>query len=77
MAAERNNNIEEYLGTIEGVAATTYNMAEHPSTLSTLFNTSDAKLKDFLLLAGISTSSKASEHGQKASHAIVLIVLSQ
>lgn len=75
LAADRNETIEKYVKGMRNVNVDTYSMAEQPNTLSKWFNTSDSKLKNSFIAAGIPTSatSHSQQHPNKASHAVILI----
>jgi len=52
----------------------TYNMAQQPNVLSKWFNTTDNKLKNTLVAAGLrTTASEPSASPHKASHALILV----
>ncbi|MFZ4715420.1 MAG: hypothetical protein ACOYL6_16975 [Bacteriovoracaceae bacterium] len=75
LADRRNNNVKEYLKTLNKLDVDTYNMAERPSSLSKLFNTEDTKLKTSFIRAGISTNNDSNDYATKASHSVILIKL--
>ncbi len=75
LAEKRNTAIKNYLMSIRNVDVDTYNMAEQPSKLSKLFNTTDNQLKKSLVAAGLPTTADALQYPSKASHSLVLIKL--
>ena len=75
LAERRNTAIKNYLMTLKSVDVDTYNMAEQPSQLSKLFNTTDNQLKNSLIAAGLPTTADALQYPSKASHSLVLIKL--
>ena len=75
LAEKRNLAIKNYLVSLKSVDVDTYNMAERPSKLSKLFNTTDNQLKSSLVAAGLPTTADALQYPSKASHSLVLIKL--
>ena len=75
LAEKRNLAIKNYLISLKSVDVDTYNMAEQPSKLSKLFNTTDNQLKSSLVAAGLPTTADALQYPSKASHSLVLIKL--
>jgi hypothetical protein len=73
LAKKRNTAIEEYVKTISSVSVVTYNMAEQPNALSKWFNTTDSKLKESFIAAGLPTTADALQYPSKASHSVVLV----
>ncbi len=77
LAEKRNSAIKNYLISLKSVDVDTYNMAEQPSKLSKLFDTTDNQLKNSLVAAGLPTSADALQYPSKASHSLVLIKLNE
>lgn len=75
LAEKRNLAIKNYLISLKRVDIETYNMAEQPSKLSKLFNTTDNQLKSSLIAAGLPTTEDDLQYPSKASHSLVLIKL--
>jgi hypothetical protein len=73
LANKRNTNITHYMNSIKKVDVETYNMAQHPNTLSKWFNTSDTKMKNSFLAAGLPTTADSTQYASKASHSVILI----
>jgi hypothetical protein len=73
LADNRNVTIERYVKSIKGMSVDSYNMAKRPDTLSKWFNTSDSKLKNSLLAAGLPTTADSNQYPSKASHSVILI----
>ncbi|MBL7688511.1 MAG: hypothetical protein JNJ49_10790 [Bdellovibrionaceae bacterium] len=73
LAGQRNKMVEQYLRNTSRVSVDTYNMAEHPTTFSKWFNTTDSKLKNSFLAAGLPTTADAPHYPSKASHSVVLV----
>lgn len=71
LAGERNKVIEKYLEDKNSdVRVQTYNMAERPSALSELLNSTDARTKDALETAGL-----AGAGVNKGSRAVVMVIV--
>jgi hypothetical protein len=77
LADRRNKSIEEYVKTVRDIEVDTYNMAERPNALSKWINTSDNRLKNSFLAAGLSTTAESEPYPSKASHSVVLIKVKQ
>ncbi len=75
LADNRNLAIKRYFSPMKNVDVETYNMAKQPNTLSRWFNTTDYKLKNSLMAAGLSTTGDELQYPSKASHSIVLITV--
>ncbi|MBC7538506.1 MAG: hypothetical protein H7281_06785 [Bacteriovorax sp.] len=73
LAASRNKVVEEYVKTMRSVEVNTYNMAERPNVISKLFKTTDSKLKNSLIAAGLPTTADPTEYASKASHSVILV----
>lgn len=73
LAGKRNKTVEQYVKTMRSIDVNSYNMAERPSSFSKLFNTSDSKLKNSLLSAGLSTTADSADYVNKASHSVILV----
>ncbi len=73
LAADRNKAVQKYFSATTNVDIQTYNMAERPNALSKWFNTTDTKLKNSLIAAGLPTTGDELQFPSKASHAVVLI----
>jgi hypothetical protein len=73
LADSRNKSIEEYVKSVRTVDVDAYNMAERPNVLSKWMNTSDAKLKDSFVAAGLSTTADENQYPSKASHSVILV----
>lgn len=73
LAEKRNNSIKSYLKGQRKVSVESYNMAERPNSVSKLFNTSDTKMKNAFLAAGLPTTADSELKESKASHAVVMI----
>jgi hypothetical protein len=73
LAEKRNGAIEHYVKSLRSVDVDKYNMAEQPTVFEKWFNTSDNKLKNSLISAGLPTTAASVEYPSKAKHAIVLV----
>lgn len=73
LAEKRNKSVEEYVKTMRSVDVDTYNMAERPNAISKLFNTTDSKLKNSLVAAGLPTTADPTHYASKASHSVILV----
>ena len=73
LADQRNKAIEKYLTTNNRIKIETYNMAEKPNLVEKWFNTTDNKLKNSLLAAGLPTTADSSYFSSKASSSILFI----
>ncbi|MGZ3690042.1 MAG: hypothetical protein ACXVAX_00975 [Pseudobdellovibrio sp.] len=73
LADNRNKAVKDYVKSVRSIGVDTYNMASQPNTLSRWFNTSDNKLKNSLISAGLPTTADNPQYPSKASHAVVLI----
>lgn len=73
LAARRNKAVEKYVKSIRKVDVDLYNMAEQPNVLSKWFNTTDNKLKNSLMAAGLPTTADDPQYPSKASHSVVLV----
>lgn len=73
LAERRNNAIEKYIETMSYADVDTYNMAKKPNVFSSIFNTSDTRLKNSFKAAGLSTTDDKLNLNGKASHAVVLV----
>ncbi len=77
LAERRNLAVKKYFKTMKKVDVDTYNMAKRPNTLSKWFNTTDTKLKNSLIAAGLPTTGDELQYPSKASHSVVLIKVDQ
>lgn len=73
LAEKRNSVVEDYLKSLRDVSVEKYNMAERPSSMSRWFNTSDARLKQSLVDAGLATSTDSDSMPSKISHSVILV----
>jgi hypothetical protein len=73
LAEKRNKVVEEYIKTVRDVKVDTYNMAERPNSISKWFNTTDNKLKNSFIAAGLPTTADSPKYPSKASHSVVLV----
>lgn len=73
LAEKRNKAVENYVKNIRSVDVDTYNMAAQPNALSKWFNTTDKKLKDSFVAAGLPTTADSPQYPSKASHSVVLV----
>lgn len=73
LAEKRNKAVEEYIKTVRDVKVDTYNMAERPNSISKWFNTTDNKLKNSFIAAGLPTTADSPKSPSKASHSVVLV----
>lgn len=73
LASRRNKAVEKYVKSIRKVDVDLYNMAEQPGVLSKWFNTTDNKLKNSLIAAGLPTTADDPQYPSKASHSVVLV----
>lgn len=75
LASQRNKSIEHFINSIKKVDVNSYNMAERPSSISQWFNTSDNRLKQAFLNAGLPTTADSTNYTSKASHSVIFITL--
>jgi hypothetical protein len=73
LADRRNLAIKKYVSAMDNLDVETYNMAKSPNTLSKWFNTTDTKLKNSFLAAGLPTTGDELQYPSKASHAVILV----
>lgn len=73
LAEKRNNALKNYIRTIRQVRIESYNMAEQSSAFEKIFNTTDNKLKNSFVAAGLPTTADDPQYPSKASHAVILI----
>lgn len=73
LADRRNKTIERYIETMSYADVDTYNMAKKPNLFSSVFNTSDTRMKNSFMAAGLSTTDDEANRNGKASHAVVLV----
>ncbi len=73
LADRRNKTIERYIETMSYADVDTYNMAKKPNLFSSVFNTSDTRMKNSFKAAGLSTTDNETILNGKASHAVVLV----
>ncbi|KYG61038.1 hypothetical protein AZI85_08745 [Bdellovibrio bacteriovorus] len=75
LVKKRNTAIRKYIeGASKGVDVETYSMAERPNALQNMLNTSDARVKKSLEVAGVPTTDTAVKTPSKASKAIVMAI---
>ena len=75
LVKKRNNAIRDYVKSYsEGLDVDTYSMAERPSMLQEMFNTSDARIKKSMQDAGIATTDSAGMTAPKSSKSVVMVV---
>ncbi len=72
LANHRNQNIQDFAKSLQSVDVKKYNMAKRPAELSQLFNTTDTKLKDSMVAAGLPTT-EDNHFAGKASHAVLIV----
>ncbi|MDO9181304.1 MAG: hypothetical protein Q7U04_02795 [Bacteriovorax sp.] len=73
LAEDRNKSIKQYLTKLKNISISTFNMAERPNIISKLFQSTDSKLKNALLNAGLPTSEDPNKYAGKASHSVILL----
>lgn len=73
LADKRNATIEKYIETMSYAEIDTYNMAKRPNVFSSLFNTSDTRMKNSFMAAGLGSSENKINNNGKASHTVVLV----
>ncbi len=73
LAQKRNRAVENYVKSVKSVDVDTYNMAEQPNTISKWFNSTDNRLKNALVAAGLPTTADNSQYPSKASHSVILV----
>ena len=73
LAERRNFEVKSYLKQVKNMDVDTHNMAERSGTFAMLVDTSDKRLKDSLLNAGLATNSDTQNMVRKASHSVVLV----
>ncbi len=73
LADKRNKAVKNYVKTIRSVDVDTYNMASQPNALSKWFNTTDNRLKDSFVAAGLPTTADSPQYPSKASHSVILV----
>lgn len=76
LATRRNTKVKEFVNGIDrSLMIETYNMAETPGVLSKWLNTTDSRLKQTMVAAGLPTTANHSEVPSKASHAVILLTI--
>jgi hypothetical protein len=73
LAEKRNRAVEAYVKSMRIIEVNTFNMAERPNTITKLFETTNSKLKNSLLAAGLPTTADPAQYASKASHSVILI----
>ncbi len=73
LAERRNVAIKKYLTRSRISDIETYNMAARPTAFSKWFNTSDSKLKESFVAAGLPTTADDPQYPSKASHAVIFV----
>lgn len=73
LADRRNTAVKNYFNPMPNTDIDTFNMAERPNTLSRWFRTTDTKIKNSLVAAGLPTTGDELQYPSKASHSIVLL----
>jgi hypothetical protein len=73
LADNRNKSVKDYIKSIQKIDVDQYNMATQPNAFSKWFNTTDAKLKNSLIAAGLPTTADNPQYPSKASHSLILI----
>lgn len=73
LAEKRNQVLKNYIKATQPVSVESYNMAEQPSAFEKIFNTTDSKLKNSFVAAGLPTTADDPQYPSKASHAVILV----
>jgi hypothetical protein len=73
LADKRNKSVESYIKTMRTIEVNAFNMAERPNAITKLFETTDSKLKNSLLAAGLPTTADPAQYASKSSHSVILI----
>ena len=73
LADNRNNAVRDYVKSIQKIDVDAYNMASQPNALSKWFNTTNYKLKNSLMSAGLPTTADNPQYPSKASHSVIMI----
>ena len=77
LASHRSSSIQDYLKSVRSVDVETYNLAKQPNVFSKWFNTTDFRLKDALVAAGLPTTADAQQYPSKASHSVLIVKMKQ
>lgn len=73
LANNRSNNISKYVKNIKWMDVDAYNMTEQPKIYSKWFNTTDYKLKNALVAAGLPTTADDPKYPAKSSKSVILV----
>lgn len=73
LAARRNEAIKDYVKMLTSADVDRYNLAKQPNVFSKWFNTTDARLKNALLSAGLPTTASSPQYPSKASHSVIIV----
>lgn len=73
LAERRNDALKNYIKATQSVTVESYNMAEQSSAFEKIFNTTDSKLKNSFVAAGLPTTADDPQYPSKASHAVILV----
>lgn len=73
LATQRNKAVEDYVKSLTNASVDRYNLAKQPNVFSKWFNTTDARLKNALVAAGLPTSPGANQYPTKASHSVIIV----
>ena len=71
---KRNEAIRDYVKSINDVNVDSHSMAKRPGVVKEMFNTTDARLKRSLEVAGVPNTDTSSKTPSKASRAIVMVI---
>lgn len=73
LAERRNQALKNYIKATQPVPVESYNMAEQSSAFAKIFNSTDSKLKNSFVAAGLPTTADDPQYPSKASHAVILV----
>lgn len=77
LASRRNRAVADYLKGKESMDVDLYNMAERPTAFAKWFNTTDNRLKNALVAAGLPTTADDPQYPSKAGTTVVLVKLKE
>ena len=72
LADRRNEALRNYIKATQPVTVESYNMAEQSSAFEKIFKTTDSKLKNSFISAGLPTTADDPQYPSKASHAVIV-----
>ncbi len=73
LADKRGKSVKDYVVSMSKIDVDTYNMAVQPNAVSKWFNTTDSRLKNSLMAAGLPTTADDPQYPSKAFHSVILV----